>query len=140
MYCFIHTDTEAAAVCKKCGKAMCHNCSAYSGNTGICPACRKEEFENERSQNYIYKKEEIKGIVVAAVIALVVLIIGIVFMTLGSIFLYAGLIVLGVGIIVFTVIFVKKGRLLKSYIDRIVYLTQEIEKIDKALSLGVAQI
>lgn len=29
---------------------MCSNCSSYSGHTGICPACRKEEFEEELSK------------------------------------------------------------------------------------------
>ncbi|MGN0796032.1 MAG: hypothetical protein ACI4MT_03670 [Christensenellales bacterium] len=140
MYCFIHTDTEAAAVCKKCGKAMCQNCSAYSGHTGICPACRKEEFEQERAQNYGYKKQEIKKIVVMAIIAVIVLVVSIVCMAKSGILLYAGLAILGIALIVFTILFVKSIRLLKAYIDRINYLTQEIDKITKALSLGVAQI
>lgn len=44
MRCFIHTDVEAIAACRKCGKGMCSNCSAYSGHTGICPECRRNEF------------------------------------------------------------------------------------------------
>ena len=44
MKCFIHGAKEAVAACKKCGKGMCSNCSAYSGHTGICPECRKEGF------------------------------------------------------------------------------------------------
>lgn len=47
MKCFIHSSKEAVAACKKCGKGMCANCSAYSGHTGICPECRKKEFEEE---------------------------------------------------------------------------------------------
>ena len=49
MNCFIHPAKEASSVCKKCGKAMCINCSAYSNHSGICPACKKEEYEIEQS-------------------------------------------------------------------------------------------
>ncbi|MBO5327932.1 MAG: hypothetical protein J6B04_02020 [Clostridia bacterium] len=44
MRCFIHQQEEAISVCKKCGKAMCVNCSAYSNHSGICPECRRDEF------------------------------------------------------------------------------------------------
>ena len=44
MRCFIHTNVEAIAACRQCGKGMCENCSAYSGHTGICPECRRNEF------------------------------------------------------------------------------------------------
>ena len=47
MKCFIHGAKEAVAVCMQCGKAMCSNCSAYNGHTGICPECRKEGFLRE---------------------------------------------------------------------------------------------
>ena len=50
MRCFIHTDVEAIAACRKCGKGMCSNCSAYSGHTGICPECRRNEFILEAAQ------------------------------------------------------------------------------------------
>lgn len=50
MRCFIHNESEAIATCKKCGKAMCAKCSAYSGHSGICPECRKDEFIAERSR------------------------------------------------------------------------------------------
>ncbi|MBR7110288.1 MAG: hypothetical protein IKC83_00280 [Clostridia bacterium] len=49
MKCFIHSGEEAVASCKKCGKGMCANCSAYSNHTGICPECRKDEFINEKN-------------------------------------------------------------------------------------------
>ena len=51
MKCFIHMNQDAVATCKKCGKAMCVNCSAYSGHSGICPECRVAEFKEERSKN-----------------------------------------------------------------------------------------
>ncbi len=41
---------EAIAACRKCGKGMCANCSAYSGHSGICPECRKKKLENEVSK------------------------------------------------------------------------------------------
>lgn len=50
MRCFIHNDAEAVATCKRCGKAMCAKCSAYSSHSGICPECRKDEFIAERSR------------------------------------------------------------------------------------------
>ena len=48
MRCFIHFEKEAVAACRTCGKGMCADCSAYSGHNGICPECRKIEFEKER--------------------------------------------------------------------------------------------
>ncbi len=50
MRCFIHTNIEAIAACRRCGKGMCENCSAYSGHTGICPECRREDFIKEVAQ------------------------------------------------------------------------------------------
>ena len=55
MKCFIHTEKDAVAICKKCGKGMCSNCSAYNRHTGICPECRKEDFLMEVIQ---LKEEE----------------------------------------------------------------------------------
>ena len=59
MRCFIHNDVEAISVCKRCGKAMCPKCSAYSGHSGICPECRREDFIKERACN-IKQIEDIK--------------------------------------------------------------------------------
>lgn len=39
MNCFIHTDKEAVAKCKKCGRPMCIECLKDSQNTNICPSC-----------------------------------------------------------------------------------------------------
>ena len=50
MKCFVHIQEEAVAACRKCGKGMCANCSAYSGHSGVCPECRKKEFEKEVSR------------------------------------------------------------------------------------------
>ena len=47
MKCFVHFNQEAVAACRTCGKGMCSSCSAYSGHSGVCPECRKKEFEKE---------------------------------------------------------------------------------------------
>ena len=47
MKCFIHLDKEAIAACRKCGKGMCADCSSYSNHSGICPACRNDEYKEE---------------------------------------------------------------------------------------------
>ena len=57
MKCFIHNESEAIATCKKCGKAMCAKCSAYSGHSGICPECRRDEFIAEVKSNNVKIKE-----------------------------------------------------------------------------------
>ena len=67
MKCFIHHNEEAVAACKKCGKGMCANCSAYSNHCGICPECRRDEFINKHKQLLHeaanYKKGMVKNIV-----------------------------------------------------------------------------
>ena len=55
MKCFIHNGRDAIATCKKCGKAMCADCSAYSGHSGVCPQCRKKEIE----QKLVSKSREV---------------------------------------------------------------------------------
>ena len=51
MRCFIHNEAEAVATCKRCGKAMCAKCSAYSGHSGVCPECRRLDFIQEVKRN-----------------------------------------------------------------------------------------
>ncbi|HWO01719.1 MAG TPA: hypothetical protein VNS63_20850 [Blastocatellia bacterium] len=36
MKCFNHDTSEAVAVCKNCGKALCHSCAADVGNGIAC--------------------------------------------------------------------------------------------------------
>ena len=62
MRCFIHNEAEAIATCRKCGKAMCAQCSAYSGHSGICPQCRKEEFVKERKEISFSLERETKSL------------------------------------------------------------------------------
>lgn len=74
MNCFIHPHKAAVATCKRCGKAMCENCSAYSGHSGICPECRNADYKRERAALIDERKSKIRWIVFEAVIiALVVL-------------------------------------------------------------------
>ena len=120
MKCFIHADREATAVCKKCGKAMCADCSAYSGHTGICPACRREEFVNERNS----LEQEAKGYSLALVgwglftVLLVWILIGL----YGVYRIYRK---------------VKRQNWIR---ERVAYLNGEIAKIDRALAAGRAAI
>ena len=69
MRCFVHLNEEAIAACRTCGKGMCANCSSYSGHSGVCPQCRKVEFEKEitslRSQNKELSSEIFWSIVLA---------------------------------------------------------------------------
>lgn len=44
MKCFYHVNEDARAVCKKCGKGMCIDCSATSQHKGYCPSCALKVF------------------------------------------------------------------------------------------------
>lgn len=72
MRCFIHNEAEAIATCKRCGKAMCAKCSAYSNHSGVCPECRRDEFIDEvkHNENEIkeYKRDRIFNIVWAVLL------------------------------------------------------------------------
>lgn len=113
MKCFMHTAREAVATCKICGKGMCANCSAYSGHTGICPECRKEEFLRE----IVRLNSEDKSLGWAIVgwslftIVLGVTVIGLIF---------------GGYKIIASVLQRKKGR------KRLEYLRQEVMKLERA--------
>jgi len=113
MKCFIHFDKEAIAACRQCGKGMCAECSAYSGHTGVCPECRKKDFEKELATLREESKELKWGIVGQAVLCLTVILIP-----------FAA-----VKIII-------KARNLAKKNQRADVLTQEIEKLNKALNKG----
>ena len=72
MRCFIHNEAEAIATCKRCGKAMCAQCSAYSNHSGVCPECRRDDFIDEvkHNENQIkeYKRDRIFNIVWAVLL------------------------------------------------------------------------
>ena len=67
MRCFIHNEAEAIATCKRCGKAMCAKCSAYSNHSGVCPECRRIDFIKEVKENNEdikeFKKQKISNVV-----------------------------------------------------------------------------
>ena len=74
MNCFIHPHKAAVATCKRCGKAMCENCSAYSGHSGICPECRIDEYKRERAALIDERKSKIRWIVFEAVICALIVV------------------------------------------------------------------
>ena len=115
MRCFIHNEAEAIATCKKCGKAMCAKCSAYSKHSGICPECRCKEFEDEveRNNNKIkeLKWERVKNIFFMIILCWTIIAI--------FINLYR---------------FIKNGNEITSLLERNEKLTIEINKLTKALN------
>jgi hypothetical protein len=45
MRCFTHSDVDAVAICKACGRALCHSCIAAVGRSCAC----KERCEGDVS-------------------------------------------------------------------------------------------
>ena len=122
MRCFVHINEEAIAACRSCGKGMCANCSAYSGHSGICPECRKVEFEKEVKRLKSYNKELKWGIIGAAA---------------GTILL-CWTIIFG---LIFGISWYKKKKEYENNEERIFYLESEIEKLNKVLySRGTATL
>lgn len=136
MKCFIHLNDEAISVCKKCGKAMCMNCSAYSNHSGICPECRRDEFIKERNELNsalsINKSSVTKCIAAAVVISVLAIVLAII---------VSPILLLGLAlnlIFVFKILSLLKRR--KPIEDRIAFLTGEINKLGVALQRGTALI
>ena len=115
MKCFIHNSKEAVAACKKCGKGMCSNCSAYSGHTGICPECRKREFEATRATLYS-KVNGLKWRVIGTTILLC--------LTFWTV----------IGGIYFGVKLYKNVKERNENDSKIAFLTKEIDKLNAALT------
>ena len=136
MKCFMHPDVEAIATCKKCGKAMCANCSAYSNHSGICPQCKMEEYQSELNNINEYRRSTIWGWIGKG--------IGFVALWSISIWLMAEIeFVWALGVIG-TLVFgiwsaVKIPEFIKSN-QRKTFLIGEIAKISKSLSKGDAII
>ena len=117
MKCFIHGAKEAIAACRNCGKGMCSDCSAYSGHTGVCPQCRKEEFEIERIEKYKETKSLLWRIVGWSVLTVALC--------------WTVIAVLIGGVKIFN-----RVRRRKEALNRIDYLNGEIDKLDNALKQG----
>lgn len=136
MNCFIHPHKAAVATCKKCGKAMCENCSAYSGHSGICPECRNDEYKRERAALIDERKSKIRWIVFEAVIiALVVL-----FTLLMIIEAGAAMLVFLIAALIPVPFIVRNAKRLKAIKERLTFVEGEIAKLDAALARGVAEI
>ena len=136
MNCFIHPHKAAVATCKKCGKAMCENCSAYSGHSGICPECRNDEYKRERAALIDERKSKIRWIVFEAIIiALVVL-----FTLLMIIEAGAAMLVFLIAALIPVPFIVHNAKRLKAIKERLTFVEGEIAKLDAALARGVAEI
>lgn len=136
MKCFMHPDVEAIATCKKCGKAMCANCSAYSNHSGICPQCKMEEYQAELKHINEYRRSTIWGWIFKGIGFVALWIVSILLLSeidfawaLGVI----GTLVFGIWSAVKIPNFIKNA-------NRRAYLTEEIAKISKSLSKGDAVI
>lgn len=136
MNCFIHPHKAAVATCKRCGKAMCENCSAYSGHSGVCPECRNDEYKRERAALIDERKSKIRWIVFEAVIiALVVL-----FTLLMIIEAGAAMLVFLIAALIPVPFIVRNAKRLKAIKERLTFVEGEIAKLDAALARGVAEI
>lgn len=136
MNCFIHPHKAAVATCKRCGKAMCENCSAYSGHSGICPECRNDEYKRERAALIDERKSKIRWIAFEAVIiALVVL-----FTLLMIIEAGAAMLVFLIAALIPVPFIVRNAKRLKAIKERLTFVEGEIAKLDAALGRGVAEI
>lgn len=136
MNCFIHPHKAAVATCKRCGKAMCENCSAYSGHSGVCPECRNDEYKRERAALIDERKSKIRWIVFEAVIiALVVL-----FTLLMIIEAGAAMLVFLIAALILVPFIVRNAKRLKAIKERLTFVEGEIAKLDAALARGVAEI
>ncbi|MDE6968015.1 MAG: hypothetical protein K2P12_05075 [Clostridia bacterium] len=136
MKCFMHPQVEAVSVCKRCGKAMCADCSSYTAHSGICPACRKEEYEIELSQLITHIKEYKSSIIITSIFAVLIVVIGIIMAVLISpIFAVVLLVDL---VLIYRI--VKRRKELNAMNDRKTYLVGEIGKINRALTKGNGMI
>ncbi len=130
MKCFVHLDKEAIAACKTCGKGMCDNCSAYSNHSGICPECRKKEYEEELND----VSSEIRSCTIRIVLASIIgalLFVCFVAIAIGVSFLCLAI----AGGFVCKYVFDRK-----KHQERSEFLVAEIAKLSKALTRGSAVI
>ena len=111
MKCFIHWEAEAIAACRTCGKGMCAQCSAYSGHSGICPECRKNDFIKERENLIQGNKNLVWEIVKAS---------------------FRCLLIITIPRSVYRI--VKGVRRRKANTERIATLTTEIDRLNNALA------
>ena len=136
MNCFIHPHKAAVATCKRCGKAMCENCSAYSGHSGICPECRNDEYKRERAALTDEPKTMIRWIAFEAVI----IALDVLFTLLMIIEAGAAMLVFLIAALIPVPFIVRNAKRLKAIKERLTFVEGEIAKLDAALGRGVAEI
>ena len=137
MNCFIHHDKVAVATCKRCGKAMCENCSAYSGHSGVCPECRLDNYRVERTQLDNSLRHIMNMTILWTVLSVLDIIISVVISIQEK---SADMLILLFPLIIFVPLiihYVRKRRPLK---QRLTYVEGEITKLEAALRIGVAEI
>ena len=136
MNCFIHPHKAAVATCKRCGKAMCENCSAYSGHSGECPECRNADYKRERAALIDERKSKIRWTVFEAVICALIVVF-----TLAMIFEMGAEALIALVLALIPVPFiVRNAKRLKAIKERLTFVEGEIAKLDAALGRGVAEI
>lgn len=136
MNCFIHPHKAAVATCKRCGKAMCENCSAYSGHSGICPECRNDEYKRERAALIDERKSKIRWIVFEAVICALIVVL-----TFAMVAEEGAMVLIVLALALIPVPFiVRNAKRLKAIKERLTFVEGEIAKLDAALARGVAEI
>ena len=136
MKCFIHINDEAIAVCKKCGKAMCGNCSAYTNHSGICPECVREDYIKERNSLYgdlsRIKSSLIRCIIFADLFAVAAVLLAVTVHPFGLAVL--------IGTLVFAIKAILNLNDRKPILNRINFLSAEIDKLSVALKRSAAII
>lgn len=137
MKCFIHTGQEAISVCKRCGKAMCADCSSYSQHSGICPECRRDDFIKERTSLQEKLRVNMRSIVVSCIVIVLSIALAIWLMVgvIGNLGAIAFILTAAFAIRV-AVLFIRR----KPIINRVDFLTGEIDKLTLSLGKGTGTI
>ncbi len=47
MNCYFHEQRNAVRKCNVCGKEFCAECNEVTGDSGMCPVCRKKHLKKE---------------------------------------------------------------------------------------------
>ena len=80
MKCYYHSESDAVAQCKRCGRSLCKECSdKYIVDLGeiLCDDCAKEKVEsNEKDIKELFAQEK-KGIIISSIIGVVVAILAV---------------------------------------------------------------
>ena len=138
MKCFMHRQKDAIGVCKTCGKAMCSDCSSYSGHSSICPVCLKNQMEKELNLRTIARSSLRSKMITCFVFAVIILIVSVI-IAISAKFPVI-LIIAAVIDVILIIAGLKKLPVIKNIESRIKYLQGEIYKINSSLLQGSGQI